>query len=833
MLRHYSGLGLLGAVVLVAGLLPGLPSMRAGAVPSQCFGANTTLAAATTGGEIDITVNPDYMFCFPASGTLVVEEQTVTYTSRTATQFQGLSPAMTDHPIGTRIRGITSVFDVDVRTCYGGSAPAGAVACGSGSSSTAVPLDTSVLSYELLILPAGNRLTRKPVTFTPALDASQWQFDPVACGLPDVNNECSAGAVVGDYTGQIDFICDGYLDVVGDASGFGAAVTGWPEGEPADVYWPEVSILRTSQGVIPTTGPNAYVTVLLPWPTSGPLTFSFDFTDTAVLSNIWIAGAAPFAIAPVRLQHVTYERPDGASGYGSAGLRVSTTLFDDPTLNGNVCFNGPQHQILSNTYLHTPATSQLIPRWTMLTSQPDDGDATVSRIVDSDCVNVGSFAGPDTDGDCLPDADEPPGCDTERDCDDDGLNDGVEKWNFSCITGADVDNDTVNDFEEMFNFTRPNGGMDPCTGTAPCASAYPLLDISSAPGIQSSPYADDVDSDCDGQRDPRENGATVVDADDDDNCPAVFNPDQVNTDALPQHHGMGAGTGDNTNPDEDVAGDACDDDDDNDGLLDIEEDAVYIQPWAGGSALVCTNDTVGTTFAGLDPLQGDSDGDMVLDGAECNLASRPDLALRAVATCIGADPDGCAQPNNGAGGGAADPDGDGLFMPFVLTSHAPIEDFYATQNVDLGAGLTLDIDGDGANGAADRDSDRDDPGGVGIAVFLQDGLESLYYGTRNAVRDTDGDGCSDVDEVLDVSGDRKVTSGDQLAWALKKNALPSGRTDFDLDGDIDDYTGVNFDFNKSRTLESADQLMMAAVIATASSCPTARSPNVVLDGTLN
>jgi beta propeller repeat protein len=84
-----------------------------------------------------------------------------------------------------------------------------------------------------------------------------------------------------------------------------------------------------------------------------------------------------------------------------------------------------------------------------------------------------------------------------------------------------------------------------------------------------------------------------------DNCPTVANPDQKNTDAAPIPTGRGSGP-DSTVPNADNLGDACDTDDDNDGLADSAE-----------------------TTAGANPLKPDSDYDGVLDGFEVANGSNP------------------------------------------------------------------------------------------------------------------------------------------------------------------------------------------------------------------
>jgi putative hemolysin len=104
------------------------------------------------------------------------------------------------------------------------------------------------------------------------------------------------------------------------------------------------------------------------------------------------------------------------------------------------------------------------------------------------------------------------------------------------------------------------------------------------------------DGDCDG----------VLDAA--DNCPAIYNPDQSNSDGGRRPNGSRIPGEWASNPSQDKMGDACDPDDDNDGLPDSEEFDSQC-PWR---------------------LVADSDGDTVLDGYEvatgydpCSAASKP------------------------------------------------------------------------------------------------------------------------------------------------------------------------------------------------------------------
>jgi|CXWL01.1.fsa_nt_gi hypothetical protein len=111
-----------------------------------------------------------------------------------------------------------------------------------------------------------------------------------------------------------------------------------------------------------------------------------------------------------------------------------------------------------------------------------------------------------------------------------------------------------------------------------------------------------------------------------DNCPAVANAAQASTDRNFIDQTPPSTQDDKTWPNSDAQGDACDTDDDNDGLTDGDE--------ATGGA--CT----GTV---TNPLLRDTDGDRALDGAECALGTNPndDASKPSAAACgLGTDTDG-------------------------------------------------------------------------------------------------------------------------------------------------------------------------------------------------
>jgi len=140
-------------------------------------------------------------------------------------------------------------------------------------------------------------------------------------------------------------------------------------------------------------------------------------------------------------------------------------------------------------------------------------------------------------------------------------------------------------------------------------------------------------------------------ADDTDNCPADANPGQENSDGnfidLPSKP-----YDDLTRANSDNAGDACDADDDNDGLADAGEN---IHPVPGcASATAATSSTL-----------ADTDGDRHLDAVECALGYDPANSANRPPNAIPPDTDNDGLPNAveatlGSNPNVSDSDGDGI-----------------------------------------------------------------------------------------------------------------------------------------------------------------------------
>lgn len=239
--------------------------------------------------------------------------------------------------------------------------------------------------------------------------------------------------------------------------------------------------------------------------------------------------------------------------------------------------------------------------------------------------------------------------------------------------------------------------------------------------------------------DPDDDNDAVTDVA--DNCQFAANPGQENNDRnfVDNSPPYAPSTDDVTLAASDVQGDACDLDDDNDGLSDSVE---AFGPCA-------------STLFTTDPTKADSDGDRVVDGAECALGSDPaNAASRPAAPAPGTDADG-----------------DGL------------SDAYEAS---IGSNPSLkDSDGDG----------------------MQDGWEVKGYNTNPMVVDSDGDGVKDGCEVASLNGDTVVNPGDQALLAAElMRAVPAAQK------------LANFDLNKDGAINPGDQAFQASKVG-AGNCP--------------
>ena len=271
---------------------------------------------------------------------------------------------------------------------------------------------------------------------------------------------------------------------------------------------------------------------------------------------------------------------------------------------------------------------------------------------------------------------------TDNDCD--GLPDGVERAYGSNPKLVDSDNDGTTDFVEMFQSTNP---LNPDTD---------------GDGFMDRPaniYGDNTDHSV-------------------DNCPAVYNPSQVNTDGHLRDNGPRIPGLYASNPNQDKLGDACDPDNDNDGATDVYEIA-----------------------HGTDPFNVDTDGDGVNDGAE----------LRHQAL------DGTGDPLNPA----VKPAWSNAEQVYYRGCHINVNDTdYPAFRPYSGPFVENDPDGDGIVCPADNDSDSWTGPPTPMPKPITDSVEAYGYNLSITNRDTDGDGLDDITEIADLDGNGVVNLAD-------------------------------------------------------------------------
>ena len=238
----------------------------------------------------------------------------------------------------------------------------------------------------------------------------------------------------------------------------------------------------------------------------------------------------------------------------------------------------------------------------------------------------------DQDGDSIGDE-----CDALVDSDGDGVANGVD--NCPARANADqlnFDNDALGDIcdpDDDNDGVADDGDGSDAIGDAPCTGGQREGCDDNCYDI---PNSNQADNDADGIGDlcdPDDDNDAI--ADDEDNCPWLANPDQANLDADLEANGVkDATTGGLIKAD--AAGDACDDDWDNDTVRNDKDNCDRIPNFnqadmdGDGVGDSCDDDIDGDSVPnddeplyGTSPLDPDSDDDGYNDGAEIDAGTDP------------------------------------------------------------------------------------------------------------------------------------------------------------------------------------------------------------------
>ena len=427
-----------------------------------------------------------------------------------------------------------------------------------------------------------------------------------------------------------------------------------------------------------------------------------------------------------------------------------------------------------------------------------------SENSDFDLDGIGDNADTDDDSDGIPDDEDSMPFDTDNDglnnnIDDDDDSDGILDVNDG--SPLDTDNDTLtNDIDT----DDDNDGYPDDVDEMPL-DFFEHLDTD-GDGIGNNA---DTDDDGDGLGDDYDafplDASEQVDTDSDgigdnaDNCPNTSNPDQINSD-------------------DDNLGNACDDDDDNDGVADTT-DAFPLDP----------SETIDTDSDGVGNNEDtDDDGDGVSDAVDAfplDSSETTDTDADGIGNNADTDDDGDNVPDisdafplnsaewadtdlDGIGNNAdTDDDGDGVSddedaFPLDVSESVDTDsdgignnadtdddgDTYS-DNVDvfpLDPNEWIDTDADGTGNNADTDDDND---GVldGSDAFPLDVSESIDTDSdgigNNADTDDDGDSVLDSDDAFPLDATETVDS-DSDGTGDNSDAFPNNAL-YSLDSDSD------------------------------------------------
>jgi hypothetical protein len=641
--------------------------------------------------------------------------------------------------------------------------------------------NTAVNQYQDTIIPKGTKLTL----------GVNWSTTSTGLnGSADIPGDDTTQ--VGTVVSAINIACDDTGDFFVDSSS-SLPFTDFNDTTPPGVAVPET--FQEDEPAVPTgADSDAFLEPLFP-PSS---IFTKKVRYEADVNFVTLGNNFPVNLTtPVSLNAVVME-----ATFSSARASV-TVLGGDanaPSTQLVLCLDSAQTSVAeldSDAGIVTPAVAGLYANWTTYISAAGLRDESSQQLgYVTNCKHIGGAVA-DNDNDCLSDADDAQ--DSDNDQDSDGLIDGIDRAYVGANCGAtppeqiaDCDGDDKTDAEEMLQtsqgLTNPrvadsdgdglndSGLILDCDGNGAPDSVNAATDTSgNAAGrnrvVFNVVYCKPNETSGGlGGRPVGNPGST------EDNCPTIANPAQTNTSSFdkdldvapdPDNNGRFGGAADNTHPDVKPTGDACDGDDDNDGIPDLVEDQalpgskiMHFNGAATPAGGAFCNTTATGVLSDTDPVNRDTDGDGSIDGVECQLGRNP--------------ADGASKP--------------GASMTPEETT------FFRLQGLTQPAGPALASIDDGST-----------VGGV---------PESRGMGAgAGAVNDHDRDGCADETEIVDGDGNRVAGDSDRLGIARAVLGVGTFAPAGSANADLEERRTADVDFNGA--LGDPDRLAAARVVLTA------------------
>jgi hypothetical protein len=685
-------------------------------------------------------------------------------------------------------------FNVDNQTCRGGTSdltgsenadtfPSGNVCAGED-----LDVGDAVTQYQDTIIAKGTKLSL----------GVNWS--DIAFGV-DNDADIPNGTQVGTVISAINIACDDTGDFFVDNSstlplegGFGDS------GAVPEQFFEQTTTYTATSGFGGSS--ELFLNATLP-PTSY---YSKQARYRADVNFVTLGTSFPVPLTnPVSLNAVIV---NGTFGNARASITLLGGDANAPSAQLVLCLDSAQTSIASvdpDAGLTNPGSAGLYASWTSYISAAgvrDEMDETAGYV--TNCKHIGG-AVPDADNDCLSDADD--AADADNDQDNDGLLDGIDRSYLgpaACDSGApeadpDCDGDGKTDLEEMLQtsnaLTNPrdsdsddDGLLDSglnldCDGDGVPDYSHSSTDTTgNAAGrnrvmfnvAYCKPNGTSTNLSGLGGRPVGNPGAAS-----EDNCPGVSNASQTNSSTVDldlvgapgDSNGRFPGTADATHPDAKFSGDACDGDDDNDGIPDDVEDAgdMFYDSTGGASGdAFCNTDGLGIA-ADTATNNRDSDGDNSIDGVECQLGFNP-----ADADCLVSTGAGCSRP-----GLTMDPEQQTFFRLIGLTQPA-------------GAAVGSLDDGSTIGGVAESR-------GMGALA--------------GASNDTDRDGCPDETEMVDGDGNRIAADPDRLNIARAFFGVGAFAPPNSAQADLNERRTADVDFNGS--IADADRLAANRIVLTA------------------